>query len=413
MVVDIITNTCTYCNTPNRTVSNGQCVCSPTYYPTSTGCGQCILNSVYNQNVQVCLCITNYILSNGQCVLAINCPTNSSWNAALLQCVCNFANQYLVNGFCQICQQNSFWNGSACVCNPGFVSSGSSCIQTCASNSFWNGNTCQCNSGFYIIGGTCQLCDVNSIYSNTQFTCVCNNGYFGTWNQCSRCDSSCATCSGPGTSQCLTCPSNLNLVNGNCRTTCSAGTYVNNLNQCLPCDSSCAACSGPGNNLCTSCRTGFTLTNGYCTASGASGFSSAISLRGYVLGNKQIYQGVSMSLLPTGILSAGCTICNNLFTVTTNSQFATITTTQQYVSNTQYWFLITFDFTAASSVPTFEFTIKINPVQASFFTAADMTQLLNGSFSQSLFNAQNVATVAKSGTFNLLSNLAPTSVLAP
>jgi hypothetical protein len=197
---------------------------------------------------------------------------------------------------------------------------------------------------------------VNSFYSNTQFTCVCRDGFFGTWNQCSRCDSSCATCNGAGSNQCLTCPSSSTLVSGFCRVNCGAGTFVNNLNQCTPCDSSCANCSGPGNNLCTSCRSGFTLRNGFCTANPPSppaGVSSVISLRGFVLGNKQIYQGVSMSLMPTGILSAGCTICNNLFTVTTNSQFATITTAQQYLSNTQFWFLITFDFTGSSTVPTF------------------------------------------------------------
>jgi len=330
-------------------------------------------------------------MSNGQCVLSVNCPFSSYWNPSLQQCSCNYAGMYVINGYCQLCIQNSTWNGSACACNPGYIPSNGLCIQNCTANTYWNGIACQCNSGYYIIGGTCQRCDVNSYYSNTQFTCVCNNGYFGTWNQCSKCDSSCATCSGAGTNQCLTCPTNYLLISGYCKISCSAGTYINSLNQCSPCDSSCTACSGPGNNLCTSCGTGLTLTNGYCVATPTptptpTGVTSAISLRGYVLGVNTIYQGVAVSLLPTAILSGGCSICNNLFTINVNSQFATITTAQQYISNTQYWFVITFSFPGASTVPTFQYTIAINPTQASYFTSADMAQSLTGSFSQSQFN---------------------------
>ena len=264
----------------------------------------------------------------------------------------------MINGYCQICTQNSTWNGSACACNPGYVPSTGLCMQNCTGNTFWNGFTCQCNPGYYIITGTCQLCDFNSVYSNTQLTCVCKDGYFGTWNQCSRCDSSCARCSGPGSNQCLTCPSGSSFTSGYCKIVCSAGTYINNLNQCTPCDSSCATCSGPGNNLCSSCGTGFTLTNGYCKANTpvvpvVPGVTSAISLKGYTLGSGKIYQGVALNLMPTAILTAGCSVCDNLFSITVNSQFAAITTSQQFITNTLYWFIIIFDFTGASSVPTF------------------------------------------------------------
>jgi hypothetical protein len=114
-------------------------------------------------------------------------------------------------------------------------------------------------------------------------------------------------------------------------------------------------------------------------------------LRGHVLGNQIIYQGVSMSLMPTAILSGGCSICNNLFTVTVNSQFATITVSQQYLANTQYWFMLSFAFPDASTIPSFEFTIGINPIHANFFTSQDMAQLLTGSFTQSMFNSASTA----------------------
>lgn len=331
MVIDSITNNCTYCNTPDRAVTDGKCGCSATHYPTNTGCSPCIANSAYNATAKTCLCISNYAMSNGQCVLSVNCPFMSYWNAALQKCTCNFTGQYVIDGYCQSCQMNSAYNGSACVCNSGYLMSGGLCIQNCTANQTWNGMLCQCKTGYFIIGGTCMLCDVNSYYSNTQFTCVCNNGYFGTWSQCSKCDSSCATCSGPGSNQCLTCSSSAVFNNGFCKVTCTPGTYANSLNQCSSCDSSCFTCSGPGNNLCTSCSSGLTLTNGYCITSSPTptpGVTSALSLRGHVLGSNVIYQGVALNLMPTAILSAGCTICNNLFTVSVTSTFATITTTQ-------------------------------------------------------------------------------------
>ena len=301
MVIDSITGSCTYCNTPDRAVTDGKCGCSASYYPTSTGCSPCIPNSAYNVTARTCLCINNYALLNGQCVLNVNCPFMSYYNAALQKCICNYAGQYVIDGYCQQCQQYSVYNGSACVCQTGYYISGGFCIQNCTANQTWNGMLCQCKPGYYIIGGTCMTCHPT-----------------------------CATCSGPGTNQCLTCNTGATFNNGFCTATCGAGTYLNNLNQCSACDTTCLTCSGPGNNLCTSCASGRTLSNGYCLISSPipPGVTSAISLRGYVLGNNKIYQGVAMNLMPTAILSAGCTICNSLLSVSVTSTFASITTTQ-------------------------------------------------------------------------------------
>lgn len=447
MVVDNFTNSCTSCNAVGRVISNGRCVCSPAYYPTDTTCIACIPFSTYNPTSRTCVCNQNYMLVNGQCLVAVNCPANSYYNTNTLQCVCNVAGQYIIDGTCQACQQFSFWNGTNCVCQTGYILNSGLCIQNCGVNSYWNGFGCICNTGYYIIGGVCQICDPNSYYSNTQFTCICNNGYFGTWNNCTKCDPSCATCSGPTSLQCLTCPSNTIFSNGTCRSTCSAGTYLSstfqclpcdsscttcsgpansqclscpanavlingvcrvncgagtylgNSNQCLPCDSTCATCSGAGSTSCTSCSSGSTLVNGACRPNTPpSNINSKISLRGHVLGSQVIYQGVSMNLMPTAILSGGCTICNNLFTVTVNSKFATITVSQQYLANTQYYFMFSFAFPDASTIPSFEFTIKINPTHANFFTSPDMAQLLTGSFTQSMFNSDSTATAPNTST---------------
>lgn len=92
-----------------------------------------------------------------------------------------------------------------------------------------------------------------------------------------------------------------------------------------------------------------------------------------------------MSLMPTAIIASSCGICNSLFQININSQFTAITATQTYIANTQYWFVITFNFPTATFVPTFEFTLKINPLYATYFTSADMAQVLKGSFNQNSF----------------------------
>ncbi len=68
---------------------------------------------------------------------------------------------------------------------------------------------------------------------------------------------------------------------------------------------------------CTTCASGYgksvSIVNGnigiICTQV-PSGTSSTLSLKGYVAGNKVIYQGVVMDLMPTKILSNGCSICD-------------------------------------------------------------------------------------------------------
>ena len=75
------------------------------------------------------------------------------------------------------------------------------------------------------------------------------------------CDSSCLTCSGTLSDQCLSCKSPLVLQNGSCTKS--------------SCDSSCLNCSGPANNQCTSCTTGNSLVNGACVNSSSSNNSSS------------------------------------------------------------------------------------------------------------------------------------------
>ncbi|EDQ91403.1 uncharacterized protein MONBRDRAFT_2316, partial [Monosiga brevicollis MX1] len=73
------------------------------------------------------------------------------------------------------------------------------------------------------------------------------------------CDGSCATCSGPSSSECLTCPGAYVLnANKQCVNPCPAGTYGTSGN-CKNCDSTCATCEAAGSNACTSCTAPRTL----------------------------------------------------------------------------------------------------------------------------------------------------------
>ena len=48
----------------------------------------------------------------------------------------------------------------------------------------------------------------------------------------------------------------------------------------------------------------------------------------------------------------------------------------EFVTDSQYWFVINFDFSSLSMIPTFEFTVQINPIHARYFTPVDMKQKL-------------------------------------
>lgn len=397
-VVDSITNQCSYCNTPDRMVSVGSCICSPTYYPTSIGCSPCPANSLYNITAKKCACVTGYYMQDGACSLSVKCPLNSNWNAVTLQCDCTYFQEYVINGYCQQCPLNSKWNGTACVCNPGFIYTGALCV--CPYGQFWNGIACVCGNNKYLIGNVCSVCDINAVYNATQQNCICKNGYFGIYNRCSKCDASCLTCSGPATNNCLTCSTGYTLTSGSCisnANTCNPnGQYIDANNVCQNCMANCVLCTS--GTSCTTCASGYNVA---LAISGSSvvtscqliptGTSSTITLKGQVSGNGVIYQGVGMSLMPTAILAKNCDICNKLLTVQVVSAFSSITTTVEYVANSQYWFVVSFNFGAVPFIPNFQFTIQINPQYATNFSSADMAQVLYGKYSQSSSSAPTKA----------------------
>lgn len=392
-VLDAITKNCTFCNTPDRAVSGSSCTCSPSFYPTAVGCSPCPTNSIYSTASAQCVCNNNYQMQGGQCIFRPNCPANSRWNSTAQRCDCDSFQQYVINGFCQSCTVFSTWNGVSCVCQTGYIMDvAGACTKVCPPNSVSNGQSCVCSQGYYQLLGisTCVQCDPNSVYVASMYTCVCNAGFYGTYNNCNRCHSSCNTCSGGNSNQCLSCAGMATLSNGVCVGACNNGFFVDPFNQCTACLANCQLCYSA--TSCAQCQSGYSLS---LVASGGSivmscaitpsGTSSVITMGGKSIGNNVVYQGVTINMLPTSLLANSCAACDNLLLVQIASAYSAVSTTVSYVKNSLYWFLITFTFPGASFVPNFQFTVQLNPTYINSFSAADMAQRLTGSVSATNF----------------------------
>lgn len=384
----LINGVCTQCD-PRSTYNGSACVCNNGFYLIGGSCSQCQANSAWNGSA--CVCINGYYPSGKNCLA---CGANSAWNGSA--CACNNG-YYLINNVCTACSANQVWDGSNCVCAanyyliggvcqtcpPNTSWNGSACIPNCSPKAYWNGSACACQSGYNLIQGACLPCDANSVYDGT--TCNCNPGFFGNYQLCTACDSSCATCSQAGPNGCTTCPAGITINQGACVAGCGVGRVYFGL-VCVNCPDQCVTCSNV--NTCTQCAQGYILlqsiVNGNlvigCTLPGTSSAGSQLALTGIVIGNNVIYQGVTLSSLPTYFLTTNCESCSDLLLVTIIPNNLGITYTTQYVLYSQYWFIIAFSYTSAVA-PNFQFKVQINYKYASYFTSADMAQGLFNSVS--------------------------------
>lgn len=102
-------------------------------------------------------------------------------------------------------------------------------------------------------------------------TCVssCPSNMFSDSGKCTQCHPDCATCSGASFNQCLSCPSNNPILTTakRCVTTCAKTEYFDSSSgTCKSCDSSCGSCSGGGSTSCLSCASSTqVLRAGKCT----------------------------------------------------------------------------------------------------------------------------------------------------
>lgn len=212
---------------------------------------------------------------------------------------------------------------------------GGGCVNPCP-DQYLSENSCKncdpsCKSCVGPTARECLECHNNESLNVDTRTCnkACHRKFYANDKTfiCQSCHKSCATCSGPGDNQCLTCPDKLHFHNNTCLLQCPAGWYKtfdrkcspcstrcktclygydlcthckaefvwrdfkcytecaarmfrHSSNRCYSCDDSCLTCVGTAPNECTSCEEGMTLHNGMCVRG---------CLPGFYMSNKNCY----------------------------------------------------------------------------------------------------------------------------
>jgi hypothetical protein len=155
--------------------------------------------------------------------------------------------------------------------------------------------------------------------------------------------------------------------------------------QCQACPSNCQTCSNVRN--CTQCAGNYTLATQIINGTTVIGCAlpvvapnSVLNLTGTVIANRVVYQGVTLSTLPAYFLITNCASCDDLFTVNLSNSKLGLKFAIEYVLYSQYWFVVSFTYNTII-VPMFDYTIQINPKYASYFSSADMNQVVTRSVS--------------------------------
>jgi len=81
------------------------------------------------------------------------------------------------------------------------------------------------------------------------------------------CSSTCATCSGPTSSNCTSCPSSLVFDSGRCLNSCQTSGTFNSSGVCTGCPIQCTSCLNASSNGCLSCVAQRVFDSGQCLQS--------------------------------------------------------------------------------------------------------------------------------------------------
>lgn len=269
-------------NTQCLTCSNGynqigsqspyQCVspCGSGKYPDGANCPNCdisckeCLGGLHSQCTE-CPSENNYkydiVGANFRCVSS--CPTGT----------------YTDIDTCKTCQSPCASCIGAAVsdctsCQPNLKRSapGStfSCLVACPDNRYDDNGTCMlcdssCQKCSEAFNNNCIECPIGKFKGNTgsPFSCVdyCPGNNYLDIDTCKPCDSTCGSCQGPATTQCITsCSGNLKrsseATTFSCVVSCPVGTY-DDVGTCKACHPTCATCSASLSNQCITCQPNF------------------------------------------------------------------------------------------------------------------------------------------------------------
>ena len=236
-------------------------------------------------------CISNYSLSGSSC--QILCPDGKYASVSVTLSVHGLSIQLShcvpCTSSCLTC--SSLHNCTSCPSGMVLDSAGF-CNSNCTNpNTYLNSSTRQCD----LCSTTCYTC-IGPQSSNC-ISCVpplqlylgncmsvCPFGFYATSSYtCQPCNPNCADCSNSATN-CTVCPQGVFLHTVSpgamiCTVECGSGFFLDLANNiCQNCDTSCTTCSGPATTQCSTCPSGFVLWQGQCLSSCPSGTAKVIGV---------------------------------------------------------------------------------------------------------------------------------------
>ncbi|MEQ2312550.1 hypothetical protein AMECASPLE_032188, partial [Ameca splendens] len=112
-------------------------------------------------------------------------------------------------------------------------------------------------------------------FKNNSRLCVadCPRGFWGDRRRCKRCYSSCASCTGSRSNQCISCVPGHHLTEdtNTCTASCEDNYYLDHdTDLCKKCSENCLKCTSY--NICTECKPGTSLQGNRCQRSCDDGF---------------------------------------------------------------------------------------------------------------------------------------------
>jgi hypothetical protein len=142
------------------------------------------------------------------------------------------------------------------------------CVIDCGIGEYYSEETQLCHSChhscfkcFFGSEFDCDVCKqgkLRRLDNSCQDTCLSNNFIYQPTQSCQNCHDTCATCNGPDPNQCLSCDSTKFLLkNGTCDAQCPPFSFVlpdPPGNHCEDCYKTCETCSGSGSSHCLSCK---------------------------------------------------------------------------------------------------------------------------------------------------------------
>ena len=90
----------------------------------------------------------------------------------------------------------------------------------------------------------------------------------------------------------------------------------------------------------------------------------------------RVVQGVRLSHVPDDIMNDDCPECYKLLWVKVIKADIVPGVKVSYILKSKYQFYIEFEFHGTFSIPVYEFTVQINPEFGSYFSEADMSQVV-------------------------------------